>query len=75
MVKLMLDWTGDKALIPVGESRAGVWVSMLQENGPAGWPVIAVWAPDEETMRTWLMGAYGSDAESADELLSLKEKS
>lgn len=87
MLKLELDWAGDEPA-PVGVDKyegepTGIFVELVTDKGPAGWPVIAVYvAPDPNEqpymahmrLQGWLRDNYlvGMDEddamEEADEL-------
>jgi len=75
MLKLELDWIGDEE--PVGGD--GVTVERVAEVGPAGWPVINVFAQGSTgaeagpRLWAWLVEVYGADEDVASDLASEAE--
>jgi hypothetical protein len=84
MQKLLVDWAGEGEL-PEGVDRddPNVRVEVVQAKGPAGWPVLAVYASRDagepayrESMRLdgWLRDVYGmEDEDERQDMLTMAE--
>jgi hypothetical protein len=77
MLKLELDWAGDEMPQFGMDEGNGVCVELVSDEGPSGWPAIAVYAAGESgatsgpRLISWLVNVYGSESDEASELADL----